>query len=51
LELSPLLVVINREAEYEISQIVNLKIDCRRAYKLLYKVIWLDYEIIKEESD
>ena len=36
--LSPL-VIINGESEYEIFQIVDLKIDCRHTYKLLYKVI------------
>jgi len=35
----PAPVIINRELEYEISKIVNSKIDYQRAYKLLYKVI------------
>jgi len=41
LEPPPLLppVVIGREAEYENFQILNSKIDCKRACKLLYKVI------------
>ena len=33
------------------SQIVNLKIDHRHIYKLLYKVIWLECEIIEEKSN
>ena len=32
-------VIIDREPEYEISWIVNSKIDCQQACKLLYKVI------------
>jgi len=40
----PAPVIIDREPEYEISKIVNSKIDCWRACKLLYKVIWLGYE-------
>jgi len=35
----PAPVIIDGELEYEISKIVNFKIDCWRAYKLLYKVI------------
>jgi len=38
-ELPPALVIINREPEYEISKIVDSKIDRWRACKLLYKVI------------
>ena len=37
-------VIIDREPEYEISWIVDSKIDCQRTCKLLYKVIWLGYE-------
>ena len=37
-------VIIKREPEYKISKIVDSKIDCWRACKLLYKVIWLEYE-------
>ena len=37
-------VIIDREPEYEISQIVDSKIDHQWACKLLYKVIWLGYE-------
>jgi len=40
----PAPVIIKREPEYKISKIVDSKIDCWRAYKLLYKVIWLGYE-------
>jgi len=35
----PAPVIIDRELEYEISKIVDSKIDCQRACKLLYKVI------------
>jgi len=40
----PALVIIDREPEYEISKIVDSKINRRRACKLLYKVIWLGYK-------
>ena len=40
----PASVIIDKEPEYEISKIVDSKIDHRRACKLLYKVIWLEYE-------
>jgi len=43
-------VIIDREPEYEISKIVNSKIDYRRAYKLLYKIIWLGYEDTNNDS-
>jgi len=36
--------MIDNESEYKISQIVDLKIDNRYVYKLLYKVIWLRYK-------
>jgi len=39
----PVPVIIDREPEYEISKIVDSKIDHQRACKLLYKVIWLEY--------
>jgi len=42
-------VIIDRESEYKISQIVNSKINCQWVYKLLYKVIWLGYEDTKDE--
>jgi len=41
---APAPVIINGEPEYEISQIVDSKIDRRWACKLLYKVIWLGYK-------
>ena len=47
---APAPVIIDREPEYEISWIVDSKIDCRRACKLLYKVIWLGYEDTGDES-
>jgi len=48
---APAPVIINREPEYEISWIVNSKIDCQQACKLLYKVIWLGYEDIRDKSE
>jgi len=47
----PAPVIIDGEPEYEISKIVNSKIDCWRACKLLYKVIWLGYEDTDDDSD
>jgi len=44
-------VIIDREPEYEISRIVNSKIDHWWACKLLYKVIWLGYEDTGDESE
>jgi len=46
----PAPVVINGKPEYEISKIFDSKIDCKRACKLLYKVIWLGYEDINNDS-
>jgi len=46
----PAPIIINREPEYKISKIVNPKIDCQRAYKLLYKVIWLEYKDTDNDS-
>jgi len=43
-------VIIDGEPKYEISQIVDSKIDHQQACKLLYKVIWLGYEDIGDES-
>jgi len=43
-------VIIDGEPEYEISKIVDSKIDRQRAYKLLYKVIWLGYENTNNDS-
>jgi len=47
----PAPVIINGEPEYKISKIVNSKIDCRRACKLLYKVIWLEYKDTDNDSE
>jgi len=44
------LVIIDRKLKYEISQIVNSKIDRWQACKLLYKVIWLEYENTGDKS-
>ena len=44
------LVIIDREPRYEISQIVDFKINYWRACKLLYKMIWLEYEDTEDES-
>jgi len=50
-EFPPVLVIIDGEPEYEISKIVDSKIDCQRACKLLYKVIWLGYEDTDNDSE
>ena len=50
IQLAFALVIIDREPEYEISQIVDSKIDYQWTYKLLYKVICLEYENIGNES-
>jgi len=47
----PAPVIIDRKPEYEISKIVNSKIDHWRACKLLYKVIWLGYEDTDNDSE
>ena len=47
----PASVIINGEPEYEISKIVDSKIDRRRTCKLLYKVIWLGYEDTNNNSE
>ena len=44
-------VVIDSKTEYKISWIIDSKIDCKKTCKLLYKVIWLGYKTIKEESN
>ena len=46
----PAPVLINGEPEYEISKIVDSKIDRWRACKLLYKVIWLGYKDTDNDS-
>ena len=43
-------VIIDGEPKYEISWIVDSKIDRWQACKLLYKVIWLGYEDTEDES-
>jgi len=48
---APAPVIIDGEHKYEISQIVNSKINCRQACKLLYKVIWLGYEDTGDEFE
>jgi len=47
----PAPVIIDGEPEYEISKIVDSKIDHQRACKLLYKVIWLGYEDTNNDSE
>ena len=49
-KLPPAPVIIDGEPEYKISKIVNSKIDCWRACKLLYKIIWLGYEDTNNDS-
>ena len=44
-------VIIDRKSEYEIFWIVDSKIDCRRACKLLYKMIWLGYKDTRDKSE
>ena len=48
---APTPVRIDGEPEYEISQIVDSKIDRRWACKLLYKMIWLGYKDTRDESE
>ena len=50
IQLAPTPVIIDGKLKYEISQIVNSKIDCQWACKLLYKVIWLGYENTEDKS-
>jgi len=50
-QLAPALVIIDEEPEYEISQIVDSKINHQQAYKLLYKMIWLEYEDTEDKSE
>ena len=50
-ESPPAPVIIDGEPEYEISKIVNSKIDYQRACKLLYKVIWLGYKDTDNNSE
>jgi hypothetical protein len=46
----PSLVIIDEEPEYEISEILNSKLDKRWACKLLYLVRWSGYEGTDEET-
>ena len=48
---APAPVIIDRKPEYEISQIVDSKINCWWTCKLLYKVIWLGYEDTGDKSE
>jgi len=50
-QLAPTLVIIDRKPKYKISQIVDSRINHWWACKLLYKVIQLNYEDIKDESE
>ena len=50
-QLASILVIINREPKYEISWIVDSKIDHQWACKLLYKMIWLEYEDTENKSE
>jgi hypothetical protein len=43
-------VIIDEEPEYEISEILDSKLDKRRACKLLYLVRWSGYEGTNEET-
>ena len=51
IQLVPTSVIIDREPKYEISQIVDSKINHQQACKLLYKVIWLEYEDTRDKSE
>ena len=51
IQLAPAPVIIDGKPKYEISQIVDSKIDCWWACKLLYKVIWLGYEDTGDKSE
>ena len=51
IQLAPTLVIIDGKPKYEISQIVDSKIDHQQVCKLLYKVIWLGYEDTRDESE
>jgi len=51
MQLVPTPVIIDGEPKYEISQIVDSKINRQQACKLLYKVIWLGYENTGDKSE
>ena len=40
---------IDREPEFEITEVIDSKIDTQRQCKLLYYACWLDYEDTEEE--
>jgi Chromo (CHRromatin Organisation MOdifier) domain len=46
----PPLVIIDKEPEYEISKILDSKLDKRQACNLLYLVQWSGYEGTNEET-
>jgi Chromo (CHRromatin Organisation MOdifier) domain len=50
IQLPPPLVVIDEEPEYEISEILDSKLDKRWACKLLYLVRWSRYEGTDKET-
>ena len=50
IQLAPTPVIIDGKPKYEISQIVDSKINCQWVCKLLYKVIWLGYKDTRDES-
>ena len=50
IQLAPILVIIDGEPKYKVSQIVDSKIDHWQACKLLYKVIWLGYKDTGDKS-
>ena len=49
IQLVPAPVIIDGKPKYKISWIVDSKINCWQACKLLYKVIWLGYEDTGDE--
>jgi len=51
IQLAPASVIIDGKPKYEISWIVNSKIDHQQAYKLQYKVIWLGYKDTGDKSE
>jgi len=51
IQLALTLVIIDRKPKYEISWIVDSKIDYQRVCKLLYKIIWLGYKNTRDESE
>jgi len=50
IQLAPTPVIIDGKPEYEISWIVDSKINCQHACKLLYKIIWLGYKDTEDKS-